>query len=170
MPIVSARSNLSFLVSWLVVVSLTVLVLGCDFRPAQSVNDGHDGGLPGAAGAGPTSGSGGATAATGGSGSLSGGLGGSAMTGGRSGSAGSSGQAGMAGKSGCPAQCPTGQVCLGGSCQADPCLAASAMACATGTTCHASCVAVTDPCAGVACPSGQTCVGGACIPGCFAEP
>src|SRR4051794_24000586 len=59
--------------------------------------------------------------------------------------------------SGCPAVCPTGQVCLGGACQADPCAAATSMGCAAGTNCRASCVDVVDTCAGVKCAAGQSC-------------
>src|SRR5581483_1678829 len=55
---------------------------------------------------------------------------------------------GSATTGGCPATCPAGQVCLGGACQADPCLAATAMSCAAGTSCRASCVDAVDPCAG----------------------
>src|SRR3954468_17159388 len=70
----------------------------------------------------------------------------------------------------CPAHCPSGQVCLAGQCQPDPCMMAPATTCATGTTCRAGCVPIVDRCAGVTCAEGQTCVDGSCIAGCFAQP
>ncbi len=138
-------------------------MIGCDFHPAaQSTSISEDGGT-----ALTLTGGGGAS----GGGSTNGKLGSGAHDGGALGGAG--GAAGAASGTGgaptCPAQCPSGQVCLGGACQPDPCLAA-APSCATGTTCRATCVTVTDPCAGKTCPDGQTCVSGACTAGCFLEP
>ena len=158
MTIVSVRR--SSLVAGSVVAWFALLALGCDFRASQSfAPEGHDAGAAGSTGN-PKLGTGGSSAT--GSGSTSG----VGSTGG--GGTGAAGQGGV-GAIGCPAHCPSGQVCLGGSCQPDPCLAA-ASSCATGTTCHATCVAVVDPCAGNTCADGETCVAGACVAGCFLEP
>src|SRR4029079_5746694 len=68
------------------------------------------------------------------------------------------------------AGCATGQVGLGGTCQADPCMGAKLMGCGGGGSCKATCVPTTDPCAGVTCTTGRTCVDGVCLAGCFLQP
>ena len=74
--------------------------------------------------------------------------------------------------SGCTslADCDAGEVCLGGACQPDPCTSAPAGLCGEGTSCHATCVATSDPCAGVTCAPSETCVDGTCVRGCFVVP
>src|SRR5438128_2117114 len=127
----------------LVIASLTsLLALGCDFQPSAS--PGSDSRV--------TQGSGGQAGGAGGAGGVRLIIGGS----GGSSAGGAPGGGGATGSS-CPVPCPTGQVCLGGRCQADPCLAA-ATACGAGMTCRASCVAITDRCAAVSCPKDQTCI------------
>ena len=71
--------------------------------------------------------------------------------------------------------CPSGKSCIGGSCQDDPCLAASPVC----TTADGSegvgrgvCVPdgsgdVADPCDGAACAADETCFGGSCVAGCY---
>ena len=66
--------------------------------------------------------------------------------------------------------CSGGLVCLGGTCQADPCKVAPAGTCAAGAACQATCVRTLDPCAGKVCPNQETCVDGACLAGCFDVP
>ncbi len=58
--------------------------------------------------------------------------------------------------------CPAGQMCLGGRCQADPCVG-------QGPGCRAKCVRAL-PCGGVPCGAGESCVGDRCVVGCFPAP
>ena len=55
-------------------------------------------------------------------------------------------------------------VCLGGSCQPDPC---PIDYCDAGT-CVPSCVSTRDPCQGIHCQADETCLDGTCVKGCFA--
>src|SRR5581483_8181615 len=64
--------------------------------------------------------------------------------------------------------CPAGQRCLGGHCEADPCLGADNTCGAD--SCLARCVWVRDPCAGITCHPNETCTDGQCVAGCFPTP
>ena len=64
-----------------------------------------------------------------------------------------------------PSDCPSGQVCLGGMCQPDPCDAEDP--CTGSDRCRAVCVDLVDPCRGVACGPEETCVRGTCFSGCL---
>jgi len=61
------------------------------------------------------------------------------------------------------ADCPSGQICIGGTCYA-PNLCSRDSDCPAGQSCIAGTCQVPDPCADSNCPEGTECKGGRCVP------
>ena len=108
-------SGISFLALW---------VAGCDFHPSSQFTPApEDGGTSSKLSASGGAGGGGSVSGKLGSGSNDGGS--PSGTGGAAGAGAGTGTGGTGSTGGtpvCPAQCPSGQVCLSGTCQNDPCV------------------------------------------------